>query len=509
MYYILEGHNNVYDIQTITQIFFPNEGFIRAEQFDMQGLTAVSTLTPAECRGALYKDGSMMRESVYPLPENENNHRMRHEHNHLQAEGLITHTPVTDRITGSQEIRRRLMIALFLACRAYTGQNPPWGALTGIRPSKMARMLLEKGYTRTKIIDAIERNYLVRKDKISLALDVAAVENEVLKKDRKDAFSLYVGIPFCPSRCLYCSFASYPAGEDSGMADTYMDALERELRAVRSLTRRQKVSAVYVGGGTPTSLNEKQLDRLLALIKSLFGNSEEFDVEAGRPETLNLNKMRILKNYGVSRISLNPQSLNDETLIRIGRNHTVNDFYKSFALARDQGFDNINTDIILGLPGEAQTHCAHTMNKLLELKPENLTVHILTIKRASLLREALERYPLPCVSALGEMIEISQRRCRESGLIPYYMYRQKNMLGNFENVGYCQPGKQSLYNILIMEETQTIWAAGAGAISKLVFGDKLTRVFNVKSLRDYITRIDEMIKRKEVWQNAVSDTAGY
>lgn len=371
----------------------------------------------------------------------------------------------------------------------------------------MARLLLEKGYSRSRIIDDMERNYLARRDKIALAVDVAAAEKDILNRQPLDAFSLYVGIPFCPSRCLYCSFASYPIGGDSSRVDIYLDALERELRAIRDLTNGRCASAVYVGGGTPTALNEKQLDRLLKSVRTLFGEPLEFSVEAGRPDTVNTDKLRILRNYGASRISLNPQSLHDDTLSGIGRNHTVNDFYRAFALARAEGFDNINTDIILGLPGETTSHVEKTADKLLAMRPENVTVHILTIKRASPLCETLGRYSPPSVGTLEEMLGVSQRVCMESGMSPYYMYRQKNMLGNFENVGYCLPGKASAYNVLIMEETQSIWAAGAGAVTKLVFGDRLERVFNVKNLRDYITRVGEMIKRKEAWRTADTDSA--
>jgi len=493
MFCVLSGHENVYDIQTITQIFFPNEKFVRVESIHMQGLTVVSSLTPDDCLGAIYSDGCLIQQFALPLSKQS------------ISEGAITHTPVTDDAVGSQEVRRRLMISLFLACRAYSKLEPPWGALTGIRPSKMARMLMEKGYSRDFIIDAMERNYLTHRDKTALAIDVAAVEKDIIEKQPKNAFSLYVGIPFCPTRCLYCSFASYPVSKGAIEVDMYLDAVDLELRAIRRITHGQAVSAVYVGGGTPTALSGAQLDRLLTLIRQLFGDISELTVEAGRPDTINSENLRILKDNSVNRISINPQSLFDETLLRIGRSHEVDDFYNSFALARAAGFDNINTDVILGFPGETPEHTAHTMDGLLKLKPENVTVHMLTIKRASLLREALGQYSQPSIGELEEMLDISRRTCREAGMKPYYMYRQKNMLGNFENVGYCVPGRESIYNIFMMEETQTVWAAGAGAISKLVFGDKIERVFNVKSLNDYINRIDEMIGRKEVWTDAYTD----
>jgi len=493
MYCVLNGHENIYDIQTITQIFFPNEKFVRVHAVDMLGITAVSTLTPHDCSGALYSDGCLMQQFVLPLSEQD------------ESDGTVTRTPVANDDAGSQEVRRRLMVSLFLACRAYSKQDPPWGALTGIRPSKMARMLTEKGYSRDFIIDAMERNYLTHRDKTAFAIDVAVAEKKIIERQPKNAFSLYVGIPFCPTRCLYCSFASYPINKGATEADIYLDALSLELQAIRNITLGQAVSAVYVGGGTPTALSGEQLERLLTLIKQLFGDINELTVEAGRPDTINPEKLRVLKNYSVNRISINPQSLCDETLQRIGRGHRVDDFYDSFALARSVGFDYINADVILGLPGETTDHITHTMDGLLKLKPENVTVHMLTIKRASILREVLDRYPQPNIAELEKMLDISQHTCREAGMKPYYMYRQKNMLGNFENVGYCLPGRESTYNVLMMEETQTVWAAGAGAISKLVFGDKIERVFNVKNLNDYLNRIDEMIGRKEVWADAYTD----
>jgi len=493
MYCVLHGHENIYDIQAITQIFFPNEKFIQVNTIDNPGLTAVSSLSSHDCSGALYFDGCSMKQFDLPLSSQ------------CKSEGLVARTPLIDGAEGSQEVRRRLMMSLFLACQAYTKQDPPWGALTGIRPSKMARMLMEKGYSRDFIIDAMEQNYLTHRDKTALAIDVAAAEKDIIEKQPKDTFSLYVGIPFCPSRCLYCSFASYPFKKSASEAELYLDALGKELQAIRNITYGQAVSTVYVGGGTPTALSGEQLERLLTLIRRLFGDVDELTVEAGRPDTINLENLRILKDCSVNRISINPQSLFDETLQRIGRGHMVDDFYDSFALARKAGFDNINTDVILGLPGETPDHITHTMDGLLKLKPENVTVHMLSIKRASLLRESLDRYSQPDISALEKMLDISRRTCREAGMKPYYMYRQKNMLGNFENVGYCMPGRESIYNIFMMEETQTVWAAGAGAISKLVFGDRIERVFNVKSLNDYINRIDEMIGRKEVWTDAYTD----
>jgi oxygen-independent coproporphyrinogen-3 oxidase len=486
MNYILLGHNCVYDIQSISQIFFPNERFTKLEKPSETGFTVVSSLQEDRCIGELFLDGSLVAARNMLVPQNKADSSAQKNYTPVVENTLASETPL------AQEIRRRLMITLYLACQDYTSFCPPWGALTGIRPSKMCRLLLDKGLSEDEIVDACSNNYFARTDKIKLALEISRYENRVLAKQPENAVCVYIGIPFCPSRCLYCSFASN-AGTQK--ADAYLTALKQELTTMASLIC-EPISAVYIGGGTPTALSAKQLESLLSLTVSLFAGNFEFSVEAGRPDTIDLEKLQVMKAFGVTRISLNPQTMNDETLIRIGRGHTSADFYKSYALARTAGFDNINTDIILGLPGETAADVKNTLDSVIELNPENITVHILTVKRASKLAETLEKYPLASAAELAQMIEISSEYCKDGGLVPYYMYRQKNMLGNFENVGYCRPGKECVYNICIMEETETVWAAGAGAVSKIIMGSRLQRVFNVKNLDEYITRIDEMINRK-------------
>ncbi|MDR1538522.1 MAG: coproporphyrinogen dehydrogenase HemZ [Clostridiales bacterium] len=460
----------MYDIQTVTQIFFPNEGFIKVDSPVLSGLTCESSLNGQACEGKLHKDGVLAQKFSFP---------------------------VSDDI---HETRRRLMISVFLACKAYTGLKTPWGALAGIRPSKMARLLLSQGLNSQEIVERYKSGYCASEEKIRLALDVALAEEKILKLQSSNGFSLYIGIPFCPSRCLYCSFTSYPIGANAGRVDAYLDALEKELDAVKSLSKGRRLDSLYIGGGTPTSLDEEQLERLLEGVSSRFDlrAAKEYSVEAGRPDTLTPAKLEILKRHGVGRISINPQTMNEKTLEIIGRGHTAQHMKAAFAMARDAGFCNINADLILGLPGEALVDVAKTFERIKELKPESITVHTLAVKRASKLRETLEEHKLASAEALEEMLAVAQTASREMGMSAYYMYRQKNMLGNFENVGYCLPGRESLYNVFIMEETQTVWAAGAGAVTKLVEKPGLIeRAFNVKSLDDYINRIDEMIKRKE------------
>ena len=257
---------------------------------------------------------------------------------------------------------------------------------------------------------------------------------------------------------------------------------------------------IYIGGGTPTSLNEAQLERLLQKVEELFHPDEsmEYTVEAGRPDTITREKLRLLKAYGVNRISINPQTMNDKTLRAVGRKHTVEDIRRVFREAREEGHQNINMDLILGLPGEDTADVRNTMEEIMKLAPDNVTVHTLAVKRASRLREELAQHDMTTAEALEEMLDISAEYAERMGMEPYYMYRQKNMVGNFENVGYCHPGKEGIYNVQIMEEKQTILAAGAGASTKTVDPetDRIERVFNVKSIEDYIGRIEEMIERK-------------
>ena len=327
--------------------------------------------------------------------------------------------------------------------------------------------------------------------------EVAKEERKIVESG-KGKIGLYIGIPFCPTRCLYCSFTSYPLKQYAAKADNYIDCLIKEMEDARRYTDGRELESIYIGGGTPTSLNEAQLDRVLCAVEKNFGMPEEYTVEAGRPDTLTREKLRILKGHNVNRISINPQTLNDKTLELIGREHTAAMFINAFEMAREEGHDHINTDIILGLPGEGEKEVINTMEGLMRLSPESITVHTLAVKRASRLKETLDKYSMTDAAAMERHIAIAREYTREMGMRPYYMYRQKNMVGNFENVGYCKENCQCIYNVQIMEEKQSIIALGAGASTKAVNLDtgRIERIFNVKSVDDYITRIDEMLERK-------------
>ncbi len=396
-------------------------------------------------------------------------------------------------------IKRRLYFLLMLD----TGRQLPWGALTGIRPVKIPEGKLAEGWDEERISSYMEVHYLTGEKKRKLSLEIAKEERRLLNTlNYQGGYSLYVGIPFCPTTCLYCSFTSYPIRKWESRLDGYLESLEKELLAVRDWAGGKRPQTVYVGGGTPTSLPEAQLERLMEQICSAFGSpeGEEFTVEAGRPDSITREKLQILKDHGVSRISINPQSMNQKTLDLIGRLHTVEQVEQVFWMARETGFDNINMDIILGLPGEGRNQVVHTLERIRELKPDSLTVHCLALKRAARLnleRERYKEYPMASGSLIDELAELAAREAGGLGMKPYYLYRQKNMAGNLENVGYASGDKACLYNILMMEEKQTIVACGAGSVSKRVYPDgRIERCENVKDVASFIERIDEMIERK-------------
>lgn len=383
-----------------------------------------------------------------------------------------------------------------------SGRVLPWGALTGIRPVKLVMKLLEEGAGEEQTAAYMRETYFATEEKIRLAINIAQRERRLLSRlDYENGYSLYIGIPFCPSTCLYCSFTSYPLAAWQGRVDAYLDALEREIDFAAERLKDRKLNTVYIGGGTPTTLEPYQMDRLLTKIGKCFDLTDclEFTVEAGRPDSITREKLQVLREHGISRISINPQTMKQETLDLIGRHHTVEQTVRSFRLARELGFDNINMDLIIGLPDEELTDVRHTMEALRELAPDNITVHSLAIKRAARLNIYKDRYEQMQMVNTQKHMELCADYCRSMDLFPYYLYRQKGMAGNMENVGYAKEGKAGLYNILIMEEVQTIVALGAGSITKRVYPDgTIRRCENVKDVAQYIARIGEMIERKRV-----------
>lgn len=403
--------------------------------------------------------------------------------------------------SGKKEARNVFKRMMYDMLKKLTGRELPWGTLTGVRPTKIVYTLLEDGKNDREIRDYLKKEYYVSEKKGDLAIKVASNEKRLLEKlDYNNGYSLYAGIPFCPTTCLYCSFTSYPLAVWKDRVDTYVDAMLKELEFTSRLMKDKKLDTFYMGGGTPTTLEPEQLDRVLSFFEEHFDTTglKEYTIEAGRPDSITRDKLRIMKKHGVDRISINPQTMNDDTLKLIGRHHTVEQIKEAFTLARECGFDNINMDLIIGLPGETREHIERTMREVALLAPDSLTVHSLAIKRAARLNIFWEKYKDYAMVNTDDIINMTADCVAAMGMEPYYLYRQKNMAGNFENVGYSKPGREGIYNILIMEEKQTIMAVGAGASTKVVFPkeNRIERVENVKDVTTYIENIDEMIDRK-------------
>ena len=393
----------------------------------------------------------------------------------------------------------------------YSGRSLPWGNLTGIRPTKLYMNMFRtldsdtKGeYTKNQIDQVV--NKMALKHRVSdykgqLAADIAIREKKIIDSfDNKDGYSLYIGIPFCPSTCLYCSFTSYPIVSYKDKVRAYLDALYEELKSAKDIMVGKHLDTIYIGGGTPSSLSAEDMDYLLSKFHDVFGQEQlaEYTFEAGRADSITEDKLIVLKKYGVSRISVNPQTMNDDTLKRIGRHHDTKAVIDAFNMARELGFDNINMDIILGLPGEDLTYVDRTLEAIKELKPDSLTVHSLAIKRASRLKEMMDKYNSEIgVIDFDKAMNMSIEAADSMGLKPYYLYRQKDMGGNLENTGFASDGKYGIYNILMMEEVQSIYAIGAGTVTKRVFEDgHIERCDTHKDVNLYIEDIKAMIERK-------------
>lgn len=472
--FLLVGHEFQNDVQTMIQVFYPNLKYLQVEEIPVDELCVESRIEKGIACAVLYRRGEK-----------------------VGASSVAYESPLSQK-----EAKRLIKLTIYELLVKETGLRPQWGILTGVRPAKNVSELFAMGEDEGECYRYLTEDYLALPHKARLAIEVARAEEGILAGNNSKEISLYIGIPFCPTRCLYCSFTAYPLGQYKNKVDDYLEALFQELTYLEAYGKKYTVKNIYIGGGTPTSLTEEQFERLLKKVEELFETRQgvEYTVEAGRPDTITKEKLRLMKVYGVNRISINPQTMNDETLRAVGRKHTVEDIIRVFHEAREMGHENINMDLILGLPGETPVHVAHTMKEIFALQPDNLTVHTLAVKRASRLKEEFDQHVLVTAEVLEEMLRITAETAKEMGMSPYYMYRQKNMVGNFENVGYCTAGKECVYNVEIMEEQQTILAAGAGASTKIVDPEtnRIERVFNVKSVEDYIGRIDEMIERKRV-----------
>ncbi len=398
--------------------------------------------------------------------------------------------------------REALRSCLFLVLRELTGKMPVWGIFTGIRPVKIVQNMLEASMSYEEIFQVLTEEKFLEKDKARLLIDIAKEERRLIYPLEQRAVNIYISIPFCPSRCYYCSFPSNDLYRKDGEVQQYLTKLIKELQASIKIINQKniKVNTLYVGGGTPSILNRHQFEELFDVLQELEGYSrlKEITVEAGRPDTFSVEVLQCLKDYGVQRISLNPQTMNEETLVAIGRKHSPEQIHQAYDMIRRVGFESVNMDLIIGLPGETSHSLDHTLQEIAKLQPENLTVHTLAIKTNSYFKEHQDLLTLGEEGVL-KMLDKVEDFTKEHDYTPYYMYRQKNMLGNFENVGYSKKGRESLYNMKIMSEKETILGFGAGAVSKVVNlkTDEVQRVPNIKGLGHYMDRIEEALEKKE------------
>lgn len=399
------------------------------------------------------------------------------------------------------EEKDRLKRDIYEKLSEITGVIPEWGIHTGVRPVKLMRELTKKLGSAEVAKRELKDGYLFSEEKLELTENIYRTQQRILGSPEKNSVGIYIGIPFCPTRCLYCSFTSNQSPPEK--IQMYLDAL---LQEIEYTGRKMKEmgwypESIYIGGGTPTTLTAEQLDRLLKAVRNAYDltKTKEFTVEAGRPDTITPEKLKAIRDNGVQRISINPQSMKEETLKIIGRSHSSQDIVKAFEMAKEAGIHIINADVIAGLPGESAEDFERTLDIITELGAENITVHTLAVKRASRLIDVDSGFHYKQAETVRKMLALSKRKMAEKGYYPYYLYRQKHMAGSLENIGYTKEGYDGIYNIRIMDENQSIVALGAGGISKIYFPEenRLERVPNVSNFEIYIERLDEMLKRKE------------
>lgn len=396
-------------------------------------------------------------------------------------------------------IESSILKAFTIAALQIKKVNLPWGVMCGVRPAKNIRTFAEGGYNKEQIKELFWQIYWVRKEKFELAYEVYQNEKKFIAKKEDKGIGVYIGIPFCTTRCRYCSFVSTDMRYSGKYEDDFCEKLCEEIKITADIINScdKYIKSVYIGGGTPTSLKAENIELILSAVYDNFDLSQvvEYTLEAGRADTITKEKLEIAKKYGVDRISINPQTMKNETLERINRPSKKEDVYNAFKIANEVGFKSINADLIAGLPGEGFLDFEESLEKVIRLNPQNITVHTMCVKRGSEMK--LSKINNVSSSEVGEMVEFSQRRLKESGYNPYYMYRQKYMIGNLENVGFSKEGFESDYNINIMEENQTIIALGGGASSKIVTEKGIERIFNFKDPIEYINNFEEMRRRKE------------
>ena len=474
----IQGNLNEYYVQTLCLLFFPGSKFSKSDADENAPSANVSV--------ELSEDGANSEVTL--------------------SSGGKTVTkkyfePKNDKWDERVLCRIACGKAFFAAGKALCEKSPQWGILTGVRPAKLALRGLLSGETKSEVKARLTKEYFVSPKKAALVTDIAHTERKIIEKLGKNTCSVYISIPFCPSRCNYCSFVSFTSPRLLSLIDDYLARLCEDIKSIfeKIKSLEMTVSTVYIGGGTPTTLNEDQLKKLLSVIGrcTCVSSLEEFTLEAGRPDTINSEKLKIIKDGGVTRISINPQTLNDDILEAIGRRHTAADFFRAYDLAVKSGIEHINTDLIAGLPYEGFLSFSETVDKIVALRPDNITVHTLCVKTAADFASQKAEIYSPYSDAT-KSVDYSQLICKNEGYIPYYIYRQKNTVDNLENVGFALPGTEGRYNIYMMEEVHSIFSVGAGAVSKLVYGggEDIRRIFDYKYPYEYLSD-----KEGEKWKN--------
>lgn len=469
------GDINAFYVQTLCMIFFPGEKFVENQEITED--TPIMEVKVQNSETGSYAWAKLTYQGKV-----------------AEAEKTVEFIPQVTKQRTAKIAAGNVVLAVGSEILGY---RPSWGMLTGVRPSKVAMEMLLNGNSKAKVRKILSNDYFVIPKKAALATDIARREEKIMgNPDIKDC-SIYISIPFCPSRCSYCSFVSYTTPKLLSLIPTYLDKLCEDLTSVLDTVVELglNLKTIYIGGGTPTILTEEQLEKLLSLIDSKIDVSslEEFTLEGGRPDTITEGKLAVAKKYGVTRVSVNPQSLNEQVIKSIGRSHSIEEFYKAFEIARNSGIKCINTDLIAGLPGDTFKYFSATFDKIIALEPENITVHTFCVKKAAdILTQNQNIYSIRG-GDVGKCVDYSQLRAQAAGYLPYYMYRQKNTVGNFENVGFAQEGTEGLYNIYMMEEVHSILSVGAGAVTKLVeyypaniASTKIIRHFNPKYPYEYL-----------------------
>ena len=475
----LINHSYKYELEKLIRIFLPFEKIEFCEAEEKEERACITTLLRGEKETRL---------SAELLIDNKS---------YKFSEILSNENPDYD-----NECERLLAVALYNCFVKASGYVPEWGILTGVRPAKLfSRLSADNGKASAE--EWFKKGLMVSENKISLCRETVESEDRITALSAPDSYSLYISIPFCPTRCAYCSFVSHSVEQAKGLIPDYIRLLKEELKLTAEIAKglNLRLETIYIGGGTPTSLNASQIGEIMTAVKAYFDLSglREYTVEAGRPDTVTREKLDTIKRLGATRISINPQTMNDDVLKAIGRRHTAEETEKAFLLARECGFDNINTDLIAGLHGDTFDSFKATVERVLALDPESVTVHSLSMKRSSALN-VNGLFPEAQMGAeASKMVNFARETLTEKGILPYYMYRQSKTVGNLENVGYAKRGKECLYNVYTMDETHTILACGASAVTKLrePNGPYIERIFNYKYPYEYISRFKELAARKD------------